>query len=45
MISEKLMEIPEDFQTNWISVKVPDGIPCLVISYNGIFTYKTYIIL
>jgi hypothetical protein len=35
MISEKLMEIPEDFQTNWISVKVPDGIPCLVISYNG----------
>jgi len=35
MLSEKLEEIPEDFETNWIAVKVPDGIPCLVISYNG----------
>jgi len=35
MISEKLMEIPEDFQTNWIAVKIPNGISCLVISYNG----------
>ncbi|ORX84094.1 hypothetical protein BCR32DRAFT_291588 [Anaeromyces robustus] len=36
MISEKLIEIPEDFKTNWIAVKIPDGISCLVISFNGI---------
>jgi len=35
MLSEKLEEIPEDFETNWIAVKIPDGIPCLVISFNG----------
>jgi len=36
MLSEKLEEIPEDFETNWIAVKIPNnGIPCLVISYNG----------
>ncbi|OUM62172.1 hypothetical protein PIROE2DRAFT_11622 [Piromyces sp. E2] len=44
MLSEKLEEIPEDFEVNWIAVKIPDGIPCLEKqSVEGLMTFYSNI--